>query len=169
MTILGDASLTFSCHGGGWSLVWRRRLLVVWCPPGSPWQGSTTSYTPIDIAYPRPHTTHKSQLGSIKLPKYAHWVVLSLAHLVRHSTFPYSRWSGTVVLSSDHPCLTDVHKNGLGPSQTPPTTVSSLQLWSHGVVQVTYNEKDKSSSRLVVYVSYPVNRVCSHVSSFRTL
>ena len=75
----------------------------------------------------RPWPT-KIQLGSIELPKYAHWTVLPLDHPVRHSTVTYSNWSGIVVLPSDHPCLTAVHKDELGPSQDPPTTVSPLQL-----------------------------------------
>ena len=58
---------------------------------------------------------------------------------------------------------------GSGPSQAPPTTVSPPQLWSCRVVQATNYEKTKSSSRWVVHVSYPENRVRSHVSSIRTL
>ena len=73
------------------------------------------------------------------------------------------------VLPSDHPCLTAIHKAGSGPSQAPPTTVSPPQLWSCRVVQATNYEKTKSSSRWVVHVPYPENRVRSHVSSIRTL
>ena len=73
------------------------------------------------------------------------------------------------VLPSDHPWLTVVHKDGSGPSQAPPTTISPPQLWSYGVVQATNYEKTNSSSRWVVHVSYPENWVRSHVSSIRTL
>ena len=75
----------------------------------------------LDRARPR-----KSQLGSIELPKYSHRTVLPLDQQVRHMTVPYSRWSGTMFLPSDHPCLITVHKDGLGPSHDPPTTVSPL-------------------------------------------
>ena len=37
-----------------------------------------------------------NQHGSIELPKYAHWNVLPLEHLVRHNTVPYSRWSSAM-------------------------------------------------------------------------
>ena len=57
---------------------------------------------------------------------------------------------------------------GAGPCQAPPTTVSPPQLWSCRVVQATNYEKTKSSSRWVVHVPYPENRVRSHVSSIRT-
>ena len=115
------------------------------------------------------HDPRKSELGSIELPKYAHWAVLPLDHPVRHSTVPYSRWSYTIFLLSEHPCLTAVHKDGLGPSQAPPTTISPLQLLSYGVVQDTDYEDTISSSRWEVQVPYPTYRVRGHVSPIRTL
>ena len=79
------------------------------------------------------------------------------------------KWLFAIFLPSDHPCLTAVHKDGLGPSQDPSTTVSPLQLRSCRVVQVTNYEKNISFSRRVVHVPYPENRVRGHVSSIRTL
>ena len=73
------------------------------------------------------------------------------------------------VLPSVHPCLTNVYKDGSGPSQAPPTTVSPPQLWSCGVVQATNYEKTLYFSRWVVHVPYPEYRVRRHVSSIRTL
>ena len=45
------------------------------------------------------------------------------------------------------PCLTAVHKDGLGPSQDPLTTVSPLQLLSYGVIQATDYEDIIYSSK----------------------
>ena len=115
------------------------------------------------------HDPRKSQLGSNELPKYAHWAVSPLAHSVRHSTVPHNRWSGTIFLPSEHPCLTAIHKDGLGPSQAPPTTVSPLQLLSYGVVQATDYETTISSSRWEIQVSYPAYQGRSLVSPIRTL
>ena len=72
-------------------------------------------------------------------------------------------------LPSDHPCLTAVHKDGLEPSQAPPTTVSPLQLLSYGVVQDTDYEVPISSSRREVQIPYPADQARSHVSPIRTL
>ena len=66
--------------------------------------------------------------------------MLSLDHSARHST-------GPLFLPSEHPYLTAVHKNGLEPSQAPPTTVSPLQFLSYGVVQAMDYEEIISSSR----------------------
>ena len=95
--------------------------------------------------------------------------MLPLDHPVRDSSVPYSRQSGTIVFPLDHLYLTAVHKDGLGLSQDPPTTVNTLQLWSCRLVQVTDYENNKSTSRWVVHVPYPENRVRSHMSSDRTL
>ena len=46
--------------------------------------------------------------------------------------------------------LTFVRKNGLRPSQDPPTTVGTRQLCSDGVVQVTNYEAIIYSSRRVI-------------------
>ena len=129
----------------------------------------TMSCTPIACVTQTAHDPRKSQLGSNELPKYAHWAVLPLEHSVRHSTVPRNRWSGTIFLPSEHPCLTAIHKDGLGPSQAPPTTVSPLQLVSYGVVQVTDYEATIFSSRREVQVPYPADQVRSLVSPIRTL
>ena len=92
-----------------------------------------------------------------------------LVHSVSHSTVPYSRWSGTIFLPSEHSCLTAVHKDGLGSSQAPPTTVSPLRLVSYGVIQATDYEATISSSRWEVQVPYPTYRVRSLVSPIHTL
>ena len=85
-----------------------------------------------------------------------HWAMSPFDHPVRHSTVPCSRWLDTEFLLSEHPCLTTVHKDVLGPSQALPTTVSPLQLLSSGVVQATDYEGTMSSSRREVHVPYPV-------------
>ena len=75
------------------------------------------------------------------------WAVLPLDQLVKHSIVPYWRWSSTIFLPTENPCLTAVRKDGLGPSQAPPITISPLQLLSYGVVQATDYEATISSSR----------------------
>ena len=63
--------------------------------------------------------------------------------------------SGPVSLPSARPCLTIVHKDGLGPSQALRTNVSPLHLWSCRVVTSMKYEATISSSRWVVQDPYP--------------
>ena len=68
------------------------------------------------------------QLISIELPMYAHRVAFPLEWPVSHIAFLYRMWSSAANLPFRHSCLTDVYKDGLGPSQALPITVNPPQL-----------------------------------------